>query len=454
MSVSHALRTPDARRIPVNVAVTVVALVLTAASSTTSQWEPLVDVLAFVVLMVVTDLLPFKTHTVRVSGGLTVLVVIMALFGPAPAVLAGCLSMLADPLVHRTPARVAIANVASFAVLGLVGGLAFDAVQTAFDLDPAGPAYAGAVAIGFVVLSIFNFVLVLTLLSPVRRGFSARTAFVESYLPLLPWQMTSALIAGATVLAYNSLGLVTVALLAAVLAITGPLLRSAVMALQVATLQAVSDERAAEVARLASDRARLLDEVLHTSDRERERLAESLHDGPLQRLVALRQDLDEEPDSRLDGARAALDEAVAETRAVMAAFHPATSTELGFEATVRAAAAPFLRGRVTLQVEVSGSEDRLADPLLCSVARELVTNAVKHARPSLVRVTADVGETGLTVQVVDDGRGIDSSPARPGVHAGHVGLAVARRRVEDAGGTLEIRTMPTGGTHVRVSLPG
>jgi signal transduction histidine kinase len=333
MSASHALRTPDARRIPVNVAVTVVALLLTAASSTTSQWEPLVDVLAFVVLMVVTDLLPFKTHTVRVSGGLTVLVAIMALFGPAPAVLAGCLSMLADPLVHRTPARVAIANIASFAVLGLVGGLAFDAVQTAFDLDPAGPAYAGAVAIGFVVLSIFNFVLVLTLLSPTRRGFSARTAFAESYLPLLPWQMTSALIAGATVLAYSSLGLVTVALLAAVLAITGPLLRSAVMALQVATLQAVSDERAAEVARLASDRARLLDEVLHTSDRERERLAESLHDGPLQRLVALRQDLDEEPDSRLDGARAALDEAVAETRAVMAAFHPASSTELGFEAT-------------------------------------------------------------------------------------------------------------------------
>jgi signal transduction histidine kinase len=454
MSTSHALRTPEMRRIPVNIAVLIVALAFTVASSGSSQWHPVVDVAAFVALMVVTDLLPFKTHTVRVSGGLTVLVAIMALFGPGPAVLAGCLSMAADPLVHRTPPRVVVANMASFAVLGLVGGLAFELVRTAFDLDPAGPAYAAAVAVGFVVLSILNFVLVLTLLSPVRRGFSARTAFLESYVPLLPWQLTSALIAGATVLAYNSLGLVSVALLAAVLATTGPLLRSAVMALQVATLQAVSDERAAEVARLASDRARLLDEVLHTSDRERERLAESLHDGPLQRLAALRQDLEEEPDPRLDGARAALEAAMAETRAVMAAFHPATSTELGFEATVRAAAAPFLRGRVGLEVDVRGSEERLADPLLCSVARELVTNAVKHARPSLVRVTADGREDGLTVEVVDDGRGIDSSPARPGVHAGHVGLAVARRRVEDAGGVLEIRTVPTGGTHVRVSLPG
>ena len=433
---------------------TVVALLFTAASSASSQWHPVLDVLAFVALMVVTDLLPFKTHTARVSGGLTVLVAIMALFGPAPAVLAGCLSMMADWLVHRTPGRVVVSNVAAFAVLGLVGGLMLELVRNGFDLDPAGLAYAAVVTAAFAVLSIFNFVLVLTLLSPMRRAFTAKTAFLGSYLPLLPWQLTSALIAGAAVLAYGSMGIASLGLLVVVLAITGPLLRSAVMALQVATLQAVSDQRAAEVARLASDRARLLDEVLHTSDRERERLAESLHDGPLQRLVALRQDLEEEPDPRLEGARAALDAAVAETRAVMAAFHPATSTELGFEATVRAAAAPFLRGRVTLQVEVRGSEERLADPLLCSVARELVTNAVKHARPSLVRVAAEVGEDGLTVEVVDDGRGIDSTPARPGVHAGHVGLAVARRRVEDAGGTLEIRTVPTGGTHVRVSLPG
>jgi hypothetical protein len=96
MSASHALWTPDARRIPVNAAVTVVALLITAASSTSRPRHPVLDVLAFVTVMVVTDLLPFKTHTARVSGGLTVLVAIMALLGPGPAVLAGCLSMVAD----------------------------------------------------------------------------------------------------------------------------------------------------------------------------------------------------------------------------------------------------------------------------------------------------------------------------------------------------------------------
>jgi hypothetical protein len=81
MSVSHALRTSDARRIPVNFTVTVVALLITAASSTSAQWHPVLDVLAFIAVMVVCDLLPFKTHTARVSGGLTVLVTIMACSG-------------------------------------------------------------------------------------------------------------------------------------------------------------------------------------------------------------------------------------------------------------------------------------------------------------------------------------------------------------------------------------
>ena len=97
--------------------------------------------------------------------------------------------------------------------------------------------------------------------------------------------------------------------------------------------------------------------------------------------------------------------------------------------------------------------ERSADPLLCSVGRELVTNAVKHARPRCVRVSVVDVEGAVALEVVDDGRGIDSSQAVTAVQAGHLGLAVARRRVEDAGGALEIRTVATGGTYVRVTLP-
>jgi signal transduction histidine kinase len=57
------------------------------------------------------------------------------------------------------------------------------------------------------------------------------------------------------------------------------------------------------------------------------------------------------------------------------------------------------------------------------------------------------------LEVDDDGVGIDDAASRRAVQAGHLGLAMVRRRVEDLGGTLEIATRGDGGTHSRVALP-
>jgi two-component system, NarL family, sensor kinase len=450
------LRTPDGRQLALDWALLTGSVALAAASSSSDQWHPTGAVLALVALAIVAHLLKLDTRTVRISSTLTVLVVIMALFGPAPAVLGGCLSMLVDRAIHRTPAaRWVLANLATFATLGIVGGLWFELVDDWLDHDHGGLLFAGIVAVSMLALTALNLLLIVVPLS-IRHGTGIHRAFTVNLLPFIPWQLTSAVIAGGLVLAYAQVGVAAVALLAGVLAVTAPLLRSVVVALQraedVSALQAAQDERAAEVARLASDRARLLDEMLDVAEHERRRLAEALHDGPLQRLIALRHDIGERGESLADAA-GDLDAAVRETRAVMAAFHPVASRELGFEAMLQAAAAPFLHGRVSLDVAIDASRDRLQDPLLCWVARELVTNAVKHARPTVVRVSVTADEDSVSAEVVDDGLGIDSSQAASAIHAGHVGLAVARRRVEDAGGMLEIRTVSTGGTHVHVFLP-
>jgi signal transduction histidine kinase len=444
------LGTPSGRYLAFEAVLLAGSVTVAALGSSVEQWSPTLPLVALLGLVLIADVLRMKTRTARVSSALTVLVVIMALFGPAPAVLGGCFSTFVGSVRLGTPSRWVFSNVTTYAVLGVVGGLWFTVLDDW--VSPEGSPLAFATVAGATLLPLvaLNFALVVV---PLRQssGANVRLAFVASFLPFAPWQLTSALIAGGAVFAYEQVGLVAVAVLAVVLAVTAPLLRSVVVALQradsMSELRAVSDQRAAEVERLASDRARLLAEVLEVADHERRRLAETLHDGPLQRLLAVRQDLAE----RGEPAAADLDVALHETRAVMAAFHPLTSTELGVEATVRAAAEPFLHGRVALEVDVESGQS--ADPLLCSVARELVINAVKHARPSLVRVVVGEGEEGLSLEVTDNGRGIDSSQAAAAVQAGHVGLAVARRRVEDAGGTLEIATVPTGGTFVRATLP-
>jgi signal transduction histidine kinase len=385
-------------------------------------------------VVVLSQLVVIETRRLRVSCGMAAFVVMMALFGAAPAIAATLLAMLLDAARRRVRPAILLLNLASAAALGAAGGLAFEAVGLRHDPLLTGGLVAGV----YMALAVLNFGLMATL-GAVERAEPLREDFAATFVPFIPWDLTSALIAGATVVAYGQAGLGAIAVFLGSVAASAPLLRSAAVA--------AADERAEEVARLASDRERLLREVLDVADQERRRLAETLHDGALQGLLALRQDLAE----RDDPAIARVEAVLRQTRAVVAAFHPLTSTEQGLEATVRAAAEPFLRDRVALEVSVDS--ERSADPLLCSLARELVTNAVKHARPSRVRVSVvDVGDI-VALEVVDDGRGIDSSQAAAAVQAGHVGLAVARRRVEDAGGTLEIRTVPTGGTFVRTTLP-
>ena len=79
--------------------------------------------------------------------------------------------------------------------------------------------------------------------------------------------------------------------------------------------------------------------------------------------------------------------------------------------------------------------------------QEALTNVIKHAHASTVRVLVAVVEADMVIEVQDDGRGFDT-----GAHSDGFGLAGIRERVYLAGGTLELES-GEGGTLVRAQLP-
>ncbi|MGD9530900.1 MAG: sensor histidine kinase, partial [Pseudonocardia sp.] len=88
--------------------------------------------------------------------------------------------------------------------------------------------------------------------------------------------------------------------------------------------------------------------------------------------------------------------------------------------------------------------------LLHRVTGEVLRNAVTHSGASHVRVRIHVRDGLVHAVVADDGGGFDpAAPARPG----HIGLLLVRRAVEDAGGTIAIRTGAGTGTEVEITLP-
>jgi signal transduction histidine kinase len=204
-------------------------------------------------------------------------------------------------------------------------------------------------------------------------------------------------------------------------------------------------------AELMSSRAR----IVAASDEARRRIERDLHDGAQQRLVALTFKLrsmaaaapPEYGDVRsgIEDVAAALVGVIDELREMSRGIHPAILSEAGLRPALRSlgrrSAIP-----VTLDVPLDG---RLPEPVEVAayyVVSEMLTNAAKHARASVVEVSAVLADGRLRVCVNDDGVG-GADPTRG---SGLVGL---KDRVEAIGGTLALDSPPGHGTTVRCALP-
>jgi signal transduction histidine kinase len=184
---------------------------------------------------------------------------------------------------------------------------------------------------------------------------------------------------------------------------------------------------------------------------ERRRLERNLHDGAQQRLLALAMTLQA---AQLNGSNDRLGEAVAdgveelqatiaELRDLANGLHPATLSDGGI-----AAALDDVARRSPVPVHVDATDVRFGPELeACAwfVACEAITNAQKHSGASWIAIDVNVADGCLDLLVEDDGRG--------GADCDGTGLQGIRDRAEAAGGTLDVRERPTGGTRVHARLP-
>jgi signal transduction histidine kinase len=110
-------------------------------------------------------------------------------------------------------------------------------------------------------------------------------------------------------------------------------------------------------------------------------------------------------------------------------------------------------GRVTCTFDGSGMPTGLRpehEHELLRIAQEAVSNAVRHARPQLVRITMTDEPAHWTLAVADDGVGMEQSPdeyARQGF-----GLSSMRQRAGAIGGEWQIESAPGSGTRVSVRM--
>ncbi|GAA4821644.1 ATP-binding protein [Tomitella cavernea] len=230
------------------------------------------------------------------------------------------------------------------------------------------------------------------------------------------------------------------------------------LAAAMTALSAVLERRSAAVMELLTARRKLVAEALRVEERERQRLAEHLHDGPLQNILAARMDVEEaserHPDPALEGAESILRDTAGQLRATVTTLNPQVLEHLGLAAALRELVDQSARrGGFETQVEIDGVGRPAEQALLYSTARELLANVVKHARAD--RVTVSLGQSGrfMEMTVADDGAGFDRGMLPERIAEGHIGLASHVLRIESVGGTWEMDSAPGRGTTTVVRVP-
>jgi signal transduction histidine kinase len=97
-------------------------------------------------------------------------------------------------------------------------------------------------------------------------------------------------------------------------------------------------------------------------------------------------------------------------------------------------------------------EDRRV--ILFQAARELLVNVAKHARAKQATVILKGSDAAVTIQVVDDGCGFDSSfMTLANSTTRGFGLFSMRERLALLGGELQIHSAPGKGTRATVTVP-
>ncbi|QUR68916.1 sensor histidine kinase [Mycobacterium spongiae] len=220
----------------------------------------------------------------------------------------------------------------------------------------------------------------------------------------------------------------------------------------------IEERHVRSVAGLSALREELLAHTMTASEVMQRRISEAIHDGPLQDVLAARQDLIEldaafPGDERVQHAMAGLQAASEHLRQATFELHPAVLEQVGLGAAVEQLAAfTAQRSGIAISTDIDYPIRSAIDPIMFGVVRELLSNVAQHSRARHAAVRLAITDGMCVANVADDGVGVTGDTMARRLGEGHIGLASHRARVDAAGGTFVFLEAPAG-THVRVALP-
>lgn len=216
-----------------------------------------------------------------------------------------------------------------------------------------------------------------------------------------------------------------------------------------------------EVAHRTAELTQLARYLQTVREDERSRVARELHDELGGLLTAAKLDVarirhklgrtSADIAERLIHLLALLDSGLAMERRISDDLRPSVLRDLGLRTALLVLCADFAKASgievVTRLDDANLDEERALSAY--RLVQEALTNVARHAAARHIDVTIRRVMDEMVITVHDDGRGL-----RPGAEwAGGRGLAGMRFRIRTAGGDMQLRSAPGGGTTIEARLP-
>jgi two-component system sensor histidine kinase DegS len=206
--------------------------------------------------------------------------------------------------------------------------------------------------------------------------------------------------------------------------------------------------------------------IVEAQEAERARLAQEIHDGPVQAMSnAIFQADYAERVSATDPAattteigtlRDLLRRELDSLRGFISQLRPPSLDEFGLDGAIEGAVSDLrATSRLQITTDLRAPNDALGDheqTVALRVTQEALQNVRKHAAASTVVVSTAVADDAWTLEIRDDGRGFDvGAVAARGRR--NFGLQFMRERAELIDARFDVRSRPDGGTVVRLAIP-
>jgi signal transduction histidine kinase len=205
-----------------------------------------------------------------------------------------------------------------------------------------------------------------------------------------------------------------------------------------------------------------IDVLIEGQEKERQRLAENLHDNLGGTLAALKlnlQNLQQNQEDKkitkksVNNSLLLIDDAYQNVRNMAHEKSNGVVASQGLLPALERLANTISSELLNLKVEHFGLKNRLDNSLeirIFRIIQELVTNIIKHANANEATISLTNHNSTLNIIVEDNGKGF--LPNKISKTEG-IGLDTIEKRIENLGGTLEIDSYPNKGSSIIINLP-